>query len=296
MLASARSISSLDRQHPDALHPARSEPGRGRGVGRDVVLHAELLQRPVDGVDRLGHGVAAVGRRRTASMASSSDSSGSRRQRRAPRGWRGAAPPGWRRGRPRPRGRPGVAPRRTSPAPATSAVDQRRRPTSWRVRRRARRSAAVVRRSSSWRTRCSSARSGEAGVEELVLGRSQPHRRRRGPRRDRRRAGRRAGGSPVSRRRPSTRSSRRRGGGACAGRRGRRRSSSRSVVHSVSSASWEISTVGPRVTGSRSKLSSRCRPNVSSTRCDPAAARPAPPPRRPGRAGGSRRRCRRRRG
>ena len=41
---------------------------------------------------------------------------------------------------------------------------------------------------------------------------------------------------------------------------------SRSVVHSVSSASWEISTVGPRVTGSRSKLSSRCRPNVSSTR------------------------------
>ena len=40
----------------------------------------------------------------------------------------------------------------------------------------------------------------------------------------------------------------------------------RSVSHSVSRASWEISTVGPRVTGSRSKLNRRWRPNESSTR------------------------------
>ena len=53
----------LDRQHPDALHAAGSEPAGGRSVGCDVVLHAELLQRPVGGVDRLGHGVAEVGRR-----------------------------------------------------------------------------------------------------------------------------------------------------------------------------------------------------------------------------------------
>ncbi len=108
---------------------------------------------------------------------------------------------------------------------------------------------------------------GQAGVEELVLRRPQAHRRRVRPRRDRveppalqKEVGRFAGGRPGVH-------LDRRGGGGCAGRRVRPRSTRAALAHSVSSASWEISTVGPRVTGSRSKLSSRCRPNVSSTRC-----------------------------
>ncbi len=78
-------------------------------------------------------------------------------------------------------------------------------------------------------------------------------------------AGRRAAGSsgsrPDPRHSPAARDRRR------SWRRSSRASSIqvRSLAHAVSRASCAISTVGSRVDGSRSKVSSRCRPYVSST-------------------------------
>ena len=98
-------------------------------------------------------------------------------------------------------------------------------------------------------------------------GRSGPPRRRAG------RAGSRSTGSRGLGRPPAIRRRLRRGAAAGGGRRGCRRSSPRSRSHSASSASWAISTVGPRVTGSRSKLSRRWRPKESSTTSTAGLAR-----------------------
>ena len=156
-LASARSINSSTGSTQTPRTPPGSEPGRGRRVGRDVVLHAEVLQRPVDGVDRLGQGVAAVGRRRHRLHAPTAATARGRWTSVFDRaGWRDVAP-AWVAARSA-CGLAGVLALRPGERrqPATSATTTAAASTSWRVRRRARRSAAVVRRSSSCRARARS--------------------------------------------------------------------------------------------------------------------------------------------
>ena len=223
MLASAKSIKLVDRQHPDALHATGTEAGRRRGLGRSRRTARRAPAAP-SGWHRSPRGRRIRDRPwpappRSASSSDSSGSSGSDvTDRLASRcacwvsGELGLGLAGVLALHPRDDGEHGHQRRHEPgdeqlPGAAPGAVL----------------GAASVRRSSSSRA-CASARGRRRwrrgtrvppGVAPSSSSRPTPRWRR---------AGLRAAGSPATGRRRSTSASRRRGGGGRAGRRGRRRS------------------------------------------------------------------------